>query len=228
MKKAFFALTAVLVAGLAGAVTWTSTGSTGTGAFVSSSTYSGYTPSADVSLMITFSLSDLQTATANGTTALIGIAHAYDSSTTYISTGSGASFYATIAATNTEGVYTITFGGKTNTTGLNTSSSNGGLGTNLGSITITASESNAVVLSVDHYTNSSNQLCVGYAISWNGETIATAAHTDVTSGMDDYVYTSALSGASISYVNGVALVPEPTVLALLALGVAGMALRRKA
>ena len=95
---------------------------------------------------------------------------------------------------------------------------------------------NAMALTVNMFTNTSSpsQLCATYTLYVNGKTVVTATHEDIGAGVYNYQNLATVSGAEVYYMNGIASqadinsLPEPTALALLALGVAGVALRRKA
>ncbi|MGN0856296.1 MAG: PEP-CTERM sorting domain-containing protein [Candidatus Spyradenecus sp.] len=92
---------------------------------------------------------------------------------------------------------------------------------------------NAVALTVNMFTNTSSQLCATYTLYVNGSKLVEGTHTNVTSTVYNYQNLATVSGAEVYYMNGIASqadinsLPEPTALALLALGVAGVALRRK-
>ena len=92
---------------------------------------------------------------------------------------------------------------------------------------------NAIALTVDMFTNTSSQLCTTYTLYVNGSKLVEGTHTDVSSGAYNYQNLATVSGAEVYYMNSIASqadinsLPEPTALALLALGVAGVALRRK-
>lgn len=93
---------------------------------------------------------------------------------------------------------------------------------------------NAVAITVDMFTNTSSQLCTTYTLYVNGSKLVEGTHTNVTSGVYNYQNLATVADAEVYYMAGIASqadinsLPEPTVLALLALGVAGVALRRKA
>ena len=92
---------------------------------------------------------------------------------------------------------------------------------------------NAIALTVKMFQNTSDKNCATYTLYVNGKTVVTATHEDITSNVYDYQNLATVSGAEVYYMNSIASqadinsLPEPTVLALLALGVAGVALRRK-
>lgn len=92
---------------------------------------------------------------------------------------------------------------------------------------------NAVALTVNMFTNTSSQRCATYTLYVNGSKLVEGTHTNVTSTVYNYQNLATVSGAEVYYMNGIASqadinsLPEPTALALLALGVAGVALRRK-
>ena len=91
---------------------------------------------------------------------------------------------------------------------------------------------NAVAITVDMFTNSSG-LCTTYTFYINGSKLVEGTHSNIGAGVYDYQNLATVSGADVYYMNGIASqadinsLPEPTALALLALGVAGVALRRK-
>lgn len=91
---------------------------------------------------------------------------------------------------------------------------------------------NAVAITVDMFTNSSG-LCTTYTLYVNGSKLVEGTHSNIGEGVYDYQNLATVSGAEVYYMNSIASqadinsLPEPTVLALLALGVAGVALRRK-
>ena len=91
---------------------------------------------------------------------------------------------------------------------------------------------NAVAITVDMFTNSSG-LCTNYTLYVNGSMLVEGTHSNITSGVYNYQNLATVSGAEVYYMNSIASqadinsLPEPTALALLALGVAGVALRRK-
>lgn len=93
---------------------------------------------------------------------------------------------------------------------------------------------NAIGLTLELFQNESNQKCTTYTLYLNGTKVVTSTHTDIGAGVYDYKNLATLTGAEVYYMAGIASqadinsLPEPTVLALLALGVAGVALRRKA
>lgn len=92
---------------------------------------------------------------------------------------------------------------------------------------------NAIGLTLELFQNESNQNCTTYTLYLNGTKVVTSTHTNILSGYN-YQNLATLTGAEVYYMNGIASqadinsLPEPTALALLALGVAGVALRRKA
>lgn len=76
---------------------------------------------------------------------------------------------------------------------------------------------------------------VTYTVYLNDTQVYTTTHSDVLTDVDDFRYArTGLNNTTLYYATGTAdgaafaALPEPTVLALLALGVAGVALRRKA
>lgn len=93
---------------------------------------------------------------------------------------------------------------------------------------------NAIGLTLELFQNASNQKCTTYTLYLNGTKVVTSTHTDIGASVYDYKNLATLTGAEVYYMAGIASqadinsLPEPTVLALLALGVAGVALRRKA
>ncbi len=93
---------------------------------------------------------------------------------------------------------------------------------------------NAIALTVDMFTNTSSQLCTTYTLYVNGSKLVEGTHENIGETVYDYQNLATLTGAEVYYMAGIASqadinsLPEPTVLALLALGVAGVALRRKA
>lgn len=93
---------------------------------------------------------------------------------------------------------------------------------------------NAIGLTLELFQNASSQRCTTYTLYLNGTKVVTSTHTDIGAGVYDYKNLATLTGAEVYYMAGIASqadinsLPEPTVLALLALGVAGVALRRKA
>lgn len=93
---------------------------------------------------------------------------------------------------------------------------------------------NAIGLTLKLFQNESNQKCTTYTLYLNGTKVVTSTHTDIGAGIYDYKNLATLTDAEVYYMAGIASqadinsLPEPTVLALLALGVAGVALRRKA
>lgn len=93
---------------------------------------------------------------------------------------------------------------------------------------------NAVAITVNMFTNTSSQLCTTYTFYVNGSKLVEGTHTNVLAGVYNYQNLATVAGAEVYYMAGIASqedinsLPEPTVLALLALGVAGVALRRKA
>lgn len=93
---------------------------------------------------------------------------------------------------------------------------------------------NAIGLTLELFQNESNKKCTTYTLYLNGTKVVTSTHTDIGAGVYNYQNLATLTGAEVYYMAGIASqadinsLPEPTVLALLALGVAGVALRRKA
>ena len=85
-----------------------------------------------------------------------------------------------------------------------------------------------------HSTNSADY-DVTYTVYLNDTQVYTTTHSEVGRNVDDFKYArTGLNNTTLYYATGTAdgaafaALPEPTVLALLALGVAGVALRRKA
>lgn len=91
---------------------------------------------------------------------------------------------------------------------------------------------NAIGLTLELFQNDSNQNCTTYTLYLNGTKVVTSTHTNILAGYN-YQNLATLTGAEVYYMAGIASqadinsLPEPTALALLALGVAGVALRRK-
>ena len=92
---------------------------------------------------------------------------------------------------------------------------------------------NAIALTVDMFTNTSSQLCTTYTLYVNGSKLVEGTHSNIDVDVYNYQNLATVSGAEVYYMNSIASqadinsLPEPTALALLALGVAGVALRRK-
>ncbi|MGN0886865.1 MAG: PEP-CTERM sorting domain-containing protein [Candidatus Spyradenecus sp.] len=89
---------------------------------------------------------------------------------------------------------------------------------------------NSAVITVDMSTDDRSTT---YTLFINGTQVVTGYHFGINEDVYDYQNLAALSGSEAYYMNGIASqedidsLPEPTALALLALGVAGVALRRK-
>lgn len=92
---------------------------------------------------------------------------------------------------------------------------------------------NAIGLTLELFQNASSEKCTTYTLYLNGTKVVTSTHTAIGATVYDYKNLATLTGAEVYYMAGIASqadinsLPEPTVLALLALGVAGVALRRK-
>lgn len=93
---------------------------------------------------------------------------------------------------------------------------------------------NAIGLTLELFQDASSQKCTTYTLYLNGTKVVTSTHTAIGATVYDYKNLATLTDAEVYYMAGIASqadinsLPEPTVLALLALGVAGVALRRKA
>lgn len=98
-------------------------------------------------------------------------------------------------------------------------------------------ETNVLGIAVTFATHSTNSADydVTYTVYLNDTQVYTTTHSEVGRNVDDFKYArTGLNNTTLYYATGTAdgaafaALPEPTVLALLALGVAGVALRRKA
>lgn len=93
---------------------------------------------------------------------------------------------------------------------------------------------NAIALTVNLFANDAYARNATYTLYINGQQVVETTHLNIGASVYDYQNLAAVSGSTVYYMNGIATqadinsLPEPTVLALLALGVAGVALRRKA
>ena len=93
---------------------------------------------------------------------------------------------------------------------------------------------NAIALTVNLFANDAYARNATYTLYINGQQVVETTHLNIGEGVYNYQNLATLSGAEVYCMAGIASqadinsLPEPTVLALLALGVAGVALRRKA
>ncbi|MGN0890035.1 MAG: PEP-CTERM sorting domain-containing protein [Candidatus Spyradenecus sp.] len=227
MKRLFFTLLAALLgttSAYAVSASW-STASNSWAADGSFHTGFGATTTASFSVGVVFDVADLSTFTAS-TSILLGVRN-NDGSVS--GTGPSLELWANGQVKGKADPQTAGNGYT-----ISTSGATYGLRGTADFNTLLKTGENTAAITVNMFTNTSSQLCTTYTLYVNGSKLVEGTHTNVTSNVYDYQNLATVADAEVYYMAGIASqadinsLPEPTVLALLALGVAGVALRRKA